>query len=216
MKFLSIGQGCLVSFYLRKFGLCRNETQFFDWIVASQKTVTEVLSIRSETDMKKELETDIEFEDELFEGHKAFRCKRFDLLRSVHDLPHNGDHPELFRKFFVDKYIRRYVRLMELLRSTTEPLIFVMIIKEFHSAAYDEMQRLVTVIKSRFPYLSYHIVVFVEETVTTVDDPLVTLVRIQDFELINKPSVVQWYLNQYDWVRMFTHVLNILNVKYNK
>jgi len=217
MKFISIGQGCLPAFYLRKFGLHDVETQFFDWIVASQKTVTEVFSIRSEKDMKQAIETDTEFEDELFEGHKAFRCTRFDFLRSVHDLPPNGDRPDLFRHFFVDKYTRRYTRLMELLQSTTEPVVFVMIIKAYHSAAHAETQRLMAILETRFPSLCYHLSVFVEEEDTTIgtESDYVTIVRIKDFELINKPSVIQWYLNQYDWVRMFQDMIYKLNIKYS-
>jgi hypothetical protein len=215
MKYISIGQGCLPAFYLRKFGLHDVETQFFDWIVASQKTVTEVFSIGSETDLKQAIETDTEFEDELFEGHKAFRCTRFDLLRSVHDLPPNGDRPDLFRHFFVDKYTRRYTRLMELLQSVTEPVVFVMIIKAYHS--HEETERLMTILETRFPSLRYHMYVFVEEEDTTTggtESDHLTIVRIKEFELINKPSVIQWYLNQYDWARMFQNMISILNVKY--
>lgn len=214
MRFISLGQGCLPAFYLRKFGLQRNETHFFDWIVASQKTVIELFGL-SQKDLQTAIETDIEFEDELFEGHKAFRCKRFELLRSVHDLPHNGDQPDLFRQFFVDKYMRRYVRLMELLQSTTEAVVFVMVIKQYHSNAHDETQRLMTILETRFPSLRYHLLIFVEETATINESDHVTIIRIQDFELINKPNDIQWYLNQYDWQRMFEESIHKLNVKYN-
>lgn len=103
-------------------------THFFDWIVTSQKTVNEVLEMN---DIRSALENDIEFEEELFEGHKAFTCKRFDWLRCVHDLPHDGDRPELFKKFFVDKYMRRYERLIELIRNQ-QPIVFVMSVQNYN------------------------------------------------------------------------------------
>lgn len=211
MKFISLGQGCLAAFHLRAYGLKSPETQFFDWIVASQKTVFEVFSM-TEKDIRTALSTDIEFEDELFEGHKAFRCKRFDLLRSVHDLPPNGDRPDLFKTYFVDKYVRRYVRLVEQLNdNANEPVVFVMTIRTYHEAEHAETLRLMDLWDTRFPSLRYHLVVFVEcESKTVAADPRLTLVRIQDYLLPDPPSVVQWYLNQYDWRRMLVDMVTKL------
>ena len=210
MKFISLGQGCLAAFHLRAYGLKNQETHFFDWIVASQKTVVEVFSIPTEKDLRTALSTDVEFEDELFEGHKAFRCKRFDLLRSVHDLPPNGDRTDLFQAYFVDKYARRYVRLMDELTTTTKPVVFVMTNQAYHDAEHEETLRLMDLWNIRFPSLRYHLVVFVETTCDTrySDTDNMTWIRIQDYLLAHPPSVVHWYLNQYDWKRMFTHMLH--------
>ena len=202
MKWISLGQGCLAAFYLRKFGLQRDETHFFDWIVASQKTVNEVLEMK---DIQTALENDIEFEDELFEGHKAFKCKRFDLLRSVHDLPPDGYRPELFEKFFVSKYMRRYERLIQSLRNDDD-IIFVMTIRNYNHEHYQETKRFIRALDAHNPTLRYRLVIFVEETCTVYPDHIL-IIPIKQYECAVKPDVIHWYLNQYDWVRMFQTVI---------
>jgi len=110
MRWISLGQACLASYYLRKFGLQNNETHFFDWIITSQNTVIQILNMKDQEELRKALTENVVFENDLFEGHKAFSCPTLGL-RSVHDLPANGDRPDLFQFHFVDKYIRRYNRL---------------------------------------------------------------------------------------------------------
>ena len=45
MKWISFGQACLASYYLRKFGLQNNETRFFDWIVTNISDTIFMVSI---------------------------------------------------------------------------------------------------------------------------------------------------------------------------
>lgn len=206
MHWISLGHSCMMTFYLRKFGLQRGETHFFDWIVTSQKTVNEVLETK---DIRSALENDIEFDEELFEGHKAFICKRFDLLRCVHDLPHDGDRPELFKKFFVDKYVRRYERLIELIRNQ-EPIVFVLSVKNYHEDDYKETKRLIQALGTHNPTLRYRIVLFVFETCTVYPDNII-IVPIKQYEYAVKPDVIHWYSNQYDWARMFQTVCQAIN-----
>ena len=198
MRWISLRQACLASYYLRKFGLQNNETHFFDWIVTSQNTVIKVLEMKDQEQLRKALTDNVEFEEELFEGHKAFSCQTLGL-RSVHDLPANGDRPDLFRLHFVDKYIRRYNRLVEVLNSD-EPVVFVMTLKQ-----YEPPDELLRTIQKRFPKLKFRLVLIVEEK-TVIVSRKVTTMFLEDYLLNPGAKQTHWSLDQFDWRKIFDNL----------
>lgn len=197
MRWISLGQACLASYHLRRFGLQRNETHFFDWIVTSQTTVIKILEMKDQDELRKALTENVEFERELFEGHKAFTCPKLGL-RSVHDLPANGDRSDLFQLHFVDKYIRRYNRLIDVLRQA-EPVVFVMTLKK-----HEPVDRLLNTIQNRFPTLDFHLLLIVEEKGNhEKDHERVTTVFLEDYLTTPGAQQTHWSLDQYDWKQIF-------------
>lgn len=199
MKWISLGQACLASYHLRRLGLQRDESHFFDWIVTSQNTVIKILEMQDQEQLRKALTEDVAFEKELFEGHKAFSCPTLGL-RSVHDLPANGDRPDLFRLHFVDKYIRRYNRLKSLLNSE-EPVVFVMTLKK-----YEPPDQLLNTIQKRFPKLHFRLVLIVEEKEVIVSRK-VTTIFLEDYLWRPEAKQTHWSLNQYDWEKLFKELV---------
>lgn len=195
MKYISLGQSCLASYHLRKLGLQR-ETHFFDWIVTSQNTVIKVLEMNDQDQLRRALTENVQFERELFEGHKAFTCQSLGL-RSVHDLPADGDCPDRFRFHFVDKYIRRYNRLVEVLNSE-EPVMFVMTLKKF-----EPTDKLTSTIQNIFPTLNFHMILIIEESNhECIKEKKVTTVFLEDYLLKPGARQTHWSLDQYDWNRI--------------
>lgn len=197
MKWISLGQACLASYHLRRLGLQRDETHFFDWVVTSQDTVIKVLEMKDQEELQRALTENVVFEQELFEGHKAFTCQTLGL-RSVHDLPANGDQPEIFQHF-VDKYIRRYNRLMNVLQQA-EPVMFVMTLKK-----YEPTDQLLKTLQKRFPNLPFHLLLIIEEKAEPVEknNKRVTTVFLEDYLLKPGAQQTHWSLNQYDWKQIF-------------
>jgi hypothetical protein len=205
MRWISLGQTCLASYHLRRFGLQRNETHFFDWIITSQTTVIKILEMKDQDELRKALTENVEFERDLFEGHKAFTCPKLSL-RSVHDLPTNGDRPDIFQLHFVDKYLRRYNRLIDVLRQAAEPVVFVITLKK-----HEPMDQLLNTIQHRFPNLEFHLFLIVEEKANHDKDHervTETTVFLEDYLLTPEAQQTHWSLDQYDWENIFSRFLS--------
>ncbi len=96
------GNACAVRQSINKYTTSSNETQFFDWLVTSMKSVNQILE-----------NTPIIFENNYIYpnslNHTTINFKNFDLLISHHDICEFNDNSI---NEITKKYIRRYERLI--------------------------------------------------------------------------------------------------------
>lgn len=142
-----------------------------------------MVQVLTTNDIVQALETNVDFEDKLFEGHRVAYCRNFDHFQSIHDLSPNGNEPSVFRKQLVDKYARRHARLLHTLNQTHE-IKFV-----FHTnktVIIDEILRFVNTVQEQFPHLRnlFHLYVITTHRAEQTEENIpVTIICLEDFPL---------------------------------
>jgi len=200
MKYISIGDSCVIAYHLRRLKLNVEETGFFDYVLTSMTTVVQALTTK---DIVQALDTNVEFEG-LFEGHRVAYCRNFDYFQSIHDLPPNGNDPTVFRKQLVDKYARRHTRLLQTLNKEND-IKFV-----FHSnktVNTTAIHLFVHTLFTEFPLVRFHLFVVTTQPMESLECDRVTMICLQDYKLSNPPTNPMWYLNQYDWESVFNKIV---------
>ncbi len=122
MKFISIGPACSVKYNVDKYR-CKNETLFFDWLMTSMNTVINILKCNNIKDI-------LNFENIVIDNNptvinqtnQKLTLKSLDFCVSLHDIPLIYTDNDIFN--FIDKYSRRYNRLIECIKSK-EKICFI-------------------------------------------------------------------------------------------
>ena len=152
--FVSIGNSCVMAHQLKKHKYQTEYTHFFDWLVSSVKTVTQLLRVRDSQELILKL-NNLEFEEKLFEGHKVAICQSFDCMKSFHDLPASINH-SVVQEHFVNKYVRRYERFMDIV-CQDEYVIFVLFVSRIYDTLLVELNDLVSIIGSIRQTRPFHV-----------------------------------------------------------
>ena len=124
ITFISLGEACDVKFQLEaKFKSHNkiNQTYFFDWIVSDFQTVLSVLN----GDFLYKFKSDNLIIDNTIKKYSAslVTIKNFSKFSSLHDLPKNYNNKDVDE--FINKYSRRYNRLINLIKNSNEKMFFL-------------------------------------------------------------------------------------------
>lgn len=109
MEYINIGDSCTLTVQLKRKG----KSHFFDSIVSSLKTVIDVLSTRDANAMREKLSSN----NRVIPNTQSVVCESFDKLISMHDIPYRNNNPDTLHEMFVERYVRRYIRLLDLIRT---------------------------------------------------------------------------------------------------
>jgi len=129
-KFISLGRYCNVSFNIRKYVQPNSATNFFDWQRTDFKAVIDILNTEC-IDEIFNIEN-IVVDDVTYRSHndltltlKNFNEKNLTLLFH-HDIRYD-DNREINVKLneFIDKYKRRFYRLIDIIKNDNENKIFI-------------------------------------------------------------------------------------------
>jgi hypothetical protein len=124
MYFISLGKHCDTSIFIRKIINNNNPTQFFDWVRTDFKAVLHILNLNSIDTLFNIDNIIVDKESYKSEGELCMTLKNFEkdniTLLFHHEIPYNNySTVELNNKLmlFIDKYKRRFNRLIELIKS---------------------------------------------------------------------------------------------------
>ena len=109
MKIISLsyedaGYACSIGTSIKK--KYKQATNFFDFLVVDMKTINHILTLK---DLNL-LTHNFKFEDQTKKENKTLIWNHFSKMISYHDLKSNFNQDSL--KIFINKYLRRYYRLM--------------------------------------------------------------------------------------------------------
>jgi flavodoxin len=113
------GNACAINDSIKKY-VCRQETQFFDWLVCSMKSINEILEGKQ-----------ILFDESCIitkknvNGNTTIKFKYLDLLISYHDITDYNSNSLIE---ITEKYQRRYERLLYTIQNEKE-IVFIRYIK---------------------------------------------------------------------------------------
>tara|TARA_B100001250_G_scaffold402779_1_gene416338 strand:- start:1293 stop:1880 length:588 start_codon:yes stop_codon:yes gene_type:complete len=193
----------VIAYQLRNNKYQTRETHFFDWLVTSIRTVNQLLLISHSQELRDKLNV-LEFEEKLFEGHKVALCKSFDCMKTVHDLPPTINTFNI-QQNFVDKYVRRYERFMNIVHHT-EYVVFVLFINNIDNVFFIELNHLLSTLKSLRQNNPFRIaIVCKHKTVVHWENPRVSIYFLEDYSISSSKNST-WTLNQYDWKLMLSKI----------
>lgn len=111
MQFISIGRGCNVKYQINRH--CKNsETLFFDWLGTDMDTVISVLQCKNINDI---LTYDNIIRDPKTNLGSRVLIKSLPYCVSIHDFKLDFSDKEIYN--FLNKYKRRYERIIEIIKS---------------------------------------------------------------------------------------------------
>jgi len=124
ITFISLGEACDVKYQLEtKFKKFNNvhETYFFDWIISDFKTVLSVLNGKFLDFFTKE-NLIIDNSNKNYKN-SIVTIKNFSTFVSLHDVPKIYNDEDIDK--FINKYIRRYNRFINLINETDKKMFFI-------------------------------------------------------------------------------------------
>jgi hypothetical protein len=208
--YISIGSVCIVSRRLREIQVSQ-ETLFFDWLITSFTSVVEILSIKTIMEIKEKLSTNITFETQLFEGHQVVSCNHFHTFKSLHDLPDNGSEPAIFKSQFIDKYCRRYLRIISLI-SKKPDITFVHYIDHIESIERENIVRFFNTLRELNETNEFKLVILCKHATDECalksirNIPSVTCEILDDY-IKSQPDDTDWTLSYLNWSAIWKKVL---------
>lgn len=213
MKYIGIGGSCVTAKRLRMAGFSTNESHFFDWIITRFKTVIEVLECDGPEELVKKLSTNLEFESEPFEGNHVLQCNNFELLKSLHDLPWSLNR-DVCVKLFVERYTRRYLRLLEFIRNNTDICFIHWVSKNAATIDEHDVMTFHALIKKISPACKFKLVLLFESqpvseqvaNLTNLVDSFVICIDTTEYVLDHPEHGPGWTQCHLNWTNIFEYV----------
>jgi hypothetical protein len=138
------GNACAVRQSIINYTTTSNETQFFDWLVTSMKSVNQLLE-----------NTPIIFESNyIYPNTTSINFKNFDLLVSHHDIHKFNDNSI---NEITEKYIRRYERLINTIKEQKK-INFIRYCKNQQNLEEEEIYTFYKNIKNINPKLVFNFI----------------------------------------------------------
>lgn len=219
-KFISLGRHCDVAEQINKFISVKEPTLFFDWLRSDFKAVIKVLSY---TNILDELlfhdniitikhpydifNICVEFKNMIMGDNKLF-------LLSHHDIEIGTVIDDNVIQSFIDKYERRWHRMMDIINNSSQNIIFIHRITDNKVDPGDE-NTFIELISRINPNCKFCLVFLIHRD----DISDIIIEKRNKFLCINiepflKPNCEKdWKLNQYDWNKLFETILD--NARYD-
>ena len=196
--YISIGSSCVVAQRLRMQGLQTNESHLFDWLISDIDSVANVLACDTLKTFKDKLISS-EWGNETFEGNHVIKCNNLGNFRSMHDVPAkmNDIQP------FIDKYMRRYIRLKEVIAKTSD-ITFIYWLQKNDILHETQVNRLFEILQVLHPKNEFKLTVLFEGSehkhIDTTHD--ITFIYVNDY--MKHPNFANdWTQPHLDWDAIF-------------
>jgi hypothetical protein len=214
--FVSIGRRCDIHYNIEKFIKKKEPTIFFDWLRSDLICVNHLLKVK---DISKELlfrENLIIYDHDIYNSGVEFNnFKRFNhVLLSHHDLPIASKLTENDIRMFLDKYKRRFERLIDIIKGNK----IVYFIRSGDINIY-ERDEFIRNIKAINPNCKFCLVSLSSENTNNKNTKVISneinflklnfeYFKIPDDKIIEKPKKEhEWIRADYDWGSIFSIAL---------
>jgi hypothetical protein len=220
-KFISLGRHCDVKEQIDKF--TKGPTLFFDWLRSDFKAVIKVFSynnileellfhdniitIKHPYDI---LNICVEFKNMIMGDNKLF-------LLSHHDIAIDTVVDENVIQNFIDKYERRWYRVIDIINNSNQPLIFIHRITNRHAIEYidpGDEDKFIELISRINPNCKFSLVFLIHRD----DISDIIIEKRNKFLSLNIEPFLKsncekdWRTDEYDWNQIFETIL--FNVQY--
>jgi len=218
MVFISLGRHCSVAYNIKKFINNDRPTHFFDWSRTDFKCVLSILQL---SDLNEIFNVEnIKIDKELYKKDCEFTMtlKKFNkdnlCLMYHHDIKYSDYNDLEFNEQltnFIDKYKRRYNRLIKLIKTDTKIYFIYNITNMFDYNDCDLFNKILTNINKN---INYSLILLIEEgddtsTYTKGDNYF----KINLTHFIDTDITPNWMQEQYDWKNIFRLIhQNILKI----
>jgi hypothetical protein len=175
-----MGGACHIKMYIDGYLSEGQKTQFFDWLIEPFESVITLL----ETDNIQILLNEDTIE--LSNNNTAIYVKQPLYLLSIHDTIY--DRLEDTKKYFIEKYLRRYDRLIQTIKTSDEPIYFIRGVPNVSGTKIElistELQnKFINLIKKLNPKLEFKLIIL---HLTTGN---------KNYDIINNNIIIFNYLN---------------------
>jgi len=217
-KFISLGRHCDIREQINRF--TKEPTLFFDWLRSDFKAVLKVLSYTNILDellfhdniitySYNKCDMGVEFKNMILCDEKLF-------LLSRHDINTNTVVDKDVIQNFIDKYERRWHRIMDIINKSNQPLIFMHRITDDKIGVGDE-DKFIELISTINPNCKFSLVFLIhnEKSSEMIIEKRNKFLCI-NIELFLKPNYAMngyWDLNRYNWNQIFETILH--NARYD-
>lgn len=211
--YISLGRHCNIAIYIKKFINNDIPTQFFDWSRTDFKCVLFILNLRiidiifnnNNIIVDKELfKCDNELSMTLNNFNKDTLC-----LLYHHDIPYKEyNKQEMDNKLleFINKYKRRYDRLIELIKTDTKICFIYYITSNFD---YNDTNLFNNILISINVNINYILVLLIEEPKPYIYCEYNNYFKINLKHFIDINITADSFGNQYDWEKVFQKIIQI-------
>jgi hypothetical protein len=153
MRYISLGRNCDVAFNLRRENKMEGETGFFDWVRSDFECILQILTRKTVDEIFQISNLHIDLEEWKHQGDVQITMHSFERQQLVLLFHHefkiqvyvnsNSKEKEKLLKCFIERYQRRFERLLSYIQNDKQKLIFVYrvtstwqnsFISEFHAA----------------------------------------------------------------------------------
>lgn len=218
-KFISLGRHCDLKEQIDNFVASPEPTLFFDWLRSDFKAVLKVFSYKNILEellfhdnilmyAYSERDAGVEFKNMILGNDKYF-------LLSRHDVTTEAIIDKDAIQNFMDKYERRWNRIMEAIKQSNQNLIFIH--RTYNAINPGDEDKFIESISNINTECKFCLVFLIHWG----DCPDIIIEKRNKFLCINiepflKPNYseeIDWKLNQYDWNQIFKTILS--NVRYD-
>jgi len=117
MRVISIGKACNVKYQIDKH-IGKRETLFFDWLMTDIASVIKLLKCESINDILNIDSIKVDPVTPIIDFNSRILITSLPNCISIHDIPINLSNKDII--VFIDKYKRRYERLINIIKSNEE------------------------------------------------------------------------------------------------
>ena len=212
MRFISLDRHCDIAYNIKKYTNDEYPRNFFDWLRTDFKCVLEILNVKNIDDIFNK--NSIILDREMFKQNadltlflNYFQSQNLTLLfrHEIKLSEYNEVNSDQLLTKFIDKYKRRYNRLIELIKST-EVLYFIHRVADCddnYDVQYDDILQFDKILKSINPNIKYKLVLLnpkIDDDEYVQNDNLIiiNLSKLTDHNIEH-----DWTNQHYNWNRIF-------------
>ena len=198
--FISIGKGCVVKYNIDKFTGSK-ETFFFDWITTDMASVNKILST-DKIDSILFMKNIIQDPKKSTHGENSrIIIKSLSLCKSIHDIPVSYDSSHINN--FIEKYKRRYNRIIETILNNKSVIYFIRKGKITHA----EKNIFIKNIKNINSKCKFKLVELLEQKTTNnyfISEKYFISVNLDNYRI--KPVKESWEADCWNWKQIFSDI----------
>jgi len=209
MEFISLGRHCDVAYNITKF-IKKKHTQFFDWLRTDFKCILYLLNLKDINTVFNLQNIKVDKQLYAHENEITITLKNFEennlTLLFHHEIRLKEYHEDKLNEF-IDKYKRRFNRLIELIKSNTKLIFIYKITNHFDYKTYiSDFEKAILSINPNCIFCLVILVDSREEDYFYIKYEKYLKINVSKY--IDKNIKHDWYSPQIKWQEIF----NIINV----
>ena len=199
MRCISIGSKCNVKFQINKY-VKKQETLFFDWLGTDMETVIKILQCKNICDILYHDNIVKDPKNPYTKSNSRIIIKSLPYCVSIHDFTINFKKEDI--DSFINKYERRFKRLIELICST-EKLYFI----RYEKITEEQKKLFIETILNINPDCDFTLVSVIDDCVNEINKGE----RFIEFKLIRKFNKYpdDWSTSYLDWNTVFKTIFHL-------